>query len=235
MGSTGQRLLLVEDDLDLAESIGDFLARRGWQVAHARHGALALRLAAADRPAVIILDRAMPGLDGIAVCRALRSGPLAAVPILMLTAADSLPERLEGFAAGVDDYLVKPFAPAELEARLTALIRRSGTALLGGAGVLRYAGLELDPATREVRHAGHPVELTRMGFSILEILLRHAPAVVPRAQLERELWGDEPPGSDALRSHVFALRTALDAAGGAALLRTHRGIGYQIHADEGAP
>jgi len=231
MGSSGQRLLLVEDDLDLAEGIGDFLARRGWQVAHARHGALALRLAAADRPAVIILDRTMPGMDGLAVCRALRSGPLAAIPILMLTAADSLPERLEGFAAGVDDYLVKPFAPAELEARLTALIRRSGTAV--GGGVLRCGGLELDPATREVRHAGRPVEVTRMGFSILEILLRRSPAVVPRAELERELWGDEPPGSDALRSHVFTLRTALDGVGGAGLLRTHRGIGYQLRSGEG--
>jgi len=231
MGSSGQRLLLVEDDLDLAEGIGDFLARRGWQVAHARHGALALRLAAADRPAVIILDRTMPGMDGLAVCRALRSGPLAAIPILMLTAADSLPERLEGFAAGVDDYLVKPFAPAELEARLTALIRRSGTAV--GGGILRCGGLELDPATREVRHAGRPVEVTRMGFSILEILLRRSPAVVPRAELERELWGDEPPGSDALRSHVFTLRTALDGVGGAGLLRTHRGIGYQLRSGEG--
>ncbi len=231
MGSSGQRLLLVEDDLDLAEGIGDFLARRGWQVAHARHGALALRLAAADRPAVIILDRTMPGMDGLAVCRALRSGPLAAIPILMLTAADSLPERLEGFAAGVDDYLVKPFAPTELEARLTALIRRSGTAV--GGGVLRCAGLELDPATREVRHAGRPVEVTRMGFSILEILLRCSPAVVPRAELERELWGDEPPGSDALRSHVFTLRTALDGVGGAGLLRTHRGVGYQLRSGEG--
>ena len=231
MGSSGQRLLLVEDDLDLAEGIGDFLARRGWQVAHARHGALALRLAAADRPAVIILDRTMPGMDGLAVCRALRSGPLAAIPILMLTAADSLPERLEGFAAGVDDYLVKPFAPAELEARVTALIRRSGTAV--GGGVLRCGGLELDPATREVRHAGRPVEVTRMGFSILEILLRRSPAVVPRAELERELWGDEPPGSDALRSHVFTLRTALDGVGGAGLLRTHRGIGYQLRSGEG--
>ena len=173
----------------------------------------------------------MPGMDGLAVCRALRSGPLAAIPILMLTAADSLPERLEGFAAGVDDYLVKPFAPAELEARLTALIRRSGTAV--GGGVLRCGGLELDPATREVRHAGRPVEVTRMGFSILEILLRRSPAVVPRAELERELWGDEPPGSDALRSHVFALRTALDGVGGAGLLRTHRGIGYQLRSGEG--
>jgi DNA-binding response OmpR family regulator len=235
MPSSGPRLLLVEDDLDLAESIGDFLARRGWQVAHARHGALALKLAAADRPAVILLDRAMPGLDGIAVCRALRSGPLAAVPILMLTAADSLPERLEGFAAGVDDYLVKPFAPAELEARLTALVRRSGAFVGGGGEVLRCAGLELDPATREVRHAGRPVDLTKMGFSVLEILLRRSPAVVPRTELERELWGDEPPGSDALRSHVFALRHALEAVGGAALLRTHRGIGYQIRSGEGAP
>ena len=229
MVSSGQSLLLVEDDLDLAESIGEFLLRRGWQVAHARNGALALHLAVLDRYEVIVLDRAMPGLDGIGVCRALRAGPLASVPILMLTAADSLPERLEGFAAGVDDYLVKPFAPAELDARLTALVRRSTASANGGGRILRCAGLELDSATREVRHAGRSVDLTKMGFSILEILLRCSPAVVPRGQLERELWGDEPPGSDALRSHVFVLRAALDQVGAASLLRTHRGVGYQMH------
>lgn len=235
MPATGQRLLLVEDDLDMAESIGDFLGRRGWRVEHARNGALALHLAAAERFAVIVLDRAMPALDGLGVCRVLRAGPSAAVPILMLTAADSLPERLEGFEAGVDDYLVKPFAPAELHARLTALVRRSETGTARGDRVLRCADLELDPSTREVRRGGRPVMLTNMGFAILEILLRRAPAVVPRSEIEEKLWGDEPPGSDALRSHVFALRTALDEGGGASLLRTHRGVGYQIQPADSDP
>jgi DNA-binding response OmpR family regulator len=228
MPASGQRLLLVEDDLEMAESIGDFLERRGWRVEHARNGALALHLAAAERFAVVVLDRAMPALDGLGVCRVLRAGPSAAVPILMLTAADSLQERLEGFDAGADDYLVKPFAPAELHARLTALVRRSEAGPTGGDRLLRCAELELDPATREVRHAGRRVALTNMGFAILEILLRRTPAVVPRAEIEEKLWGDEPPGSDALRSHVFALRTALEDVGGATLLRTHRGVGFQI-------
>jgi two-component system response regulator MprA len=177
MPATGQRLLLVEDDLDMAESIGDFLGRRGWRVEHARNGALALHLAAAERFAVIVLDRAMPVLDGLGVCRVLRAGTSASVPVLMLTAADSLPERLEGFEAGVDDYLVKPFAPAELHARLTALVRRSETGAARGEPILRCADLELDPSTREVRRGGRPVTLTNMGFAILEILLRRAPAL----------------------------------------------------------
>lgn len=235
MPANGQRLLLVEDDLDMAESIGEFLERRGWQVEHARNGALALHLAAAQRFAAIVLDRAMPALDGIEVCRVLRAGPSAAVPILMLTAADSLTERLEGFEAGVDDYLVKPFAPAELHARLTALVRRSEAGASPGARVLRCANLELDPSTREVRCGGRPVALTNMGFAILQVLLRRSPAVVPREELEADLWGDEPPGSDALRSHVFALRAALDEGGGAELLRTHRGVGYQIRPADREP
>lgn len=228
MSASIQRLLFVEDDLDMAESIGEFLERRGWRVEHARNGALALHLAAAERFAVIVLDRAMPALDGIGVCRVLRAGPSAAVPILMLTAADSLAERLEGFDAGVDDYLIKPFAPAELHARLTALVRRSEAGAASGARVLRCADLALDPSTREVLCAGRPVILTNMGFAILEILLRRAPAVVPRSEIEEKLWGDEQPGSDALRSHIFALRAALEEGGSATLLRTHRGIGYQI-------
>lgn len=235
MPAPGQRLLLVEDDLDMAESIGDFLGRRGWRVEHARDGALALHLATAQRFAAIVLDRAMPALGGIEVCRVLRNGPSATVPILMLTAADSLTERLEGFEAGVDDYLVKPFAPQELHARLTALVRRSEAGAGRGAPILRCADLELDPSTREVRCSGQPVALTNMGFAILQVLLRRSPTVVPREELEAELWGDEPPGSDALRSHVFALRAALEAGGGAALLRTHRGVGYQIRPADREP
>jgi DNA-binding response OmpR family regulator len=227
MRSPGHRLLLVEDDLDMAESVGDFLTRRGWQVQHAVNGALALHLAAAERFAVIVLDRAMPALDGLSVSRILRNGPSAATPILMLTAADSLEERLEGFEAGVDDYLVKPFAPAELHARLSALVRRS-TGGADGRSLLRCADLELDPALREVRRAGRRLAVTNMGFSILELLLRRTPAVVTREDIEEALWGDEPPGTDALRSHVFALRAALEEAGGPPLLHTHRGVGYQI-------
>ncbi len=224
-------LLLVEDDWDMAGNIGDYLGPRGWQVAHAANGALALHLLHEQRFAVVVLDRDLPALDGIEVCRRLRQGPARHVPVLMLTAADSLEARLEGFAAGVDDYLVKPFALAELLARLSALLRRgavaAGSAEAGGE-VLRCADLELRPRLREARRAGRPLALTNMGFAILEVLLRRAPEVVRRDELEEALWRDAPPGSDALRSHIFALRAAIDGPFARPLLHTHRGVGFQI-------
>jgi DNA-binding response OmpR family regulator len=162
------------------------------------------------------------------ICQKLRAGIAKDLPVLMLTAADGLEDRLAGFAAGVDDYLVKPFALAELEARLRALIRRAEGRPESGNIRLVFEDLEMDIALREVRRAGQPVKLTRMSFAILEILLRRAPAIVTREEIERTLWGEELPGSDALRSHVFALRAALDNAGGSPLLQTHRGVGYQL-------
>lgn len=222
-------LLLVEDDWDMAGNIADYLGARHWEVQHAANGALALHLLQSERFEVVILDRDLPVIDGLEVCRRLRQGPARRVPVLMLTAADQLDERLEGFAAGVDDYLVKPFALAELHARLVALQRRgSGTAPATECEVLKCADLELRPGIREARRAGRRLELTNMGFAILELLLRRTPEVVRREELEEALWRDAPPGSDALRSHIFTLRTAVDGAFSKPLLRTHRGVGFQI-------
>lgn len=222
-------LLLVEDDPDMAANIGAYLERRGWAVHHAATGALALHLVTERNFAVIVLDRGLPAIDGLEVCRRLRGGLSRHVPILMLTAADRLEDRLEGFAAGVDDYVVKPFALAELAARITALARRAGGQPPGsGTAVLRCADLVLRPEVRVVTRAGRTLSLTNMGFMILELLLRRSPAVVAREEIERTLWGDEPPGSDALRSHLFALRAAVDGAGGEPLIHTHRGVGYQV-------
>jgi DNA-binding response OmpR family regulator len=184
-----------------------------------------------ERFAAVILDRDLPALDGLEVCRRVRLGPAHRVPVLMLTAADRLEERLEGFAAGVDDYLVKPFALPELLARLGALLRRGGGAAPAAEGeVLRCADLELRPGPREVRRAGRLLSLTNMGFAILELLLRRSPEVVRREELEEALWRDAPPGSDALRSHIFTLRAAVDGSSALPLLQTHRGIGFQIRA-----
>jgi DNA-binding response OmpR family regulator len=222
-------LLLVEDDADMAGNISDYLERRGWDVHHAPTGPLALHLVLQQRFAAVVLDRGLPGLDGIAVCQNLRRGLSRELPVLMLTAADSLAERLSGFAAGVDDYLVKPFALAELQARLEALVRRTRDTTAPGCGeVLRCADLALWPRTREAQRSGQPLNLTRMGFDLLELLLRRSPEVVRRDELEHALWRDEPPGSDALRSHLFALRTAIDGPFAPALLHTHRGVGVQL-------
>jgi DNA-binding response OmpR family regulator len=198
-------------------------------VHHAATGALALHLVLGQSFAAVVLDRGLPGLDGIEVCQRLRHGLDRKVPVLMLTAADRLEDRLSGFAAGVDDYLVKPFALPELQARLTALVRRAQGAAPSSAGeVLRCADLVLSPGTREVSRAGRPLVLTNMGFALLELLLRRSPEVVRRDELEQALWHDEPPGSDALRSHWFALRNAVDGPPAPPLLHTHRGVGFQV-------
>jgi DNA-binding response OmpR family regulator len=228
-GAPALPLLLVEDDADMAANIADYLGRRGWTVHHAATGALALHLVLGQSFAAVVLDRGLPGLDGIEVCQRLRHGLDRKVPVLMLTAADRLEDRLSGFAAGVDDYLVKPFALPELQARLTALVRRAQGAAPSSAGeVLRCADLVLSPGTREVSRAGRPLVLTNMGFALLELLLRRSPEVVRRDELEQALWHDEPPGSDALRSHWFALRNAVDTPPAPPLLHTHRGVGFQV-------
>lgn len=228
-----QPVLLVEDDLDLAGNIQDYLEHNGWQVDYAPDGALALHRLLTGRHAAAILDLRLPGLGGLELCRRLRAEVGSQLPVLMLTAADTLNDRLAGFGAGADDYLVKPFALPELLARLQALVRRAQPHLAAGSAVLRFADLELDPALRTVRRAGETLALTNMGFALLEILLRRAPAVVPRAEIEHHLWGDEPPGSDALRTHLAALRAAVDRPPWPPLLHTHRGIGYQLLASAG--
>jgi DNA-binding response OmpR family regulator len=222
-------LLLVEDDWDMAGNISDYLEAQGWRVRHAANGALALHLMHEERFAAVILDRDLPALDGLEVCRRLRQGPAQQLPVLMLTAADQLEERLEGFAVGVDDYLVKPFALPELVARLGAVLRRGGGVAPKSEGeVLRCADLELRPGLREARRGGRLLALPNMGFAILELLLRRSPEVVRREELEEALWRDEPPGSDALRSHIFTLRAAVDGPSAVPLLHTHRGVGFQI-------
>ena len=228
MESISQPLLLVEDDRDLAANIEEYLARRGWDVRYAANGARALDRIMTDGFAAVILDHQLPGLTGMEGCQKLRAGVARQLPVLMLTAADSLEDRLAGFAAGVDDYLVKPFALPELEARLRALIRRAEGRPDLAASRLVFEDVEMDMARREVRRAGRPLVLTRMAFAIMEILLRRAPAIVTRGEIERTLWGEELPGSDALRSHIFALRASLDAAPLPPLLHTHRGVGYQL-------
>jgi DNA-binding response OmpR family regulator len=228
-----QPVLLVEDDLDIAGNIQDYLEHRGWPVDYAPDGALALHRVLSGRHAAVILDLRLPGLGGLELCRRLRAETGSRLPVLMLTAADRLNDRLAGFEAGADDYLLKPFALPELFARLQALVRRAQPHLSTAAAVLRFADIELDPALRTVRRAGELLPLTNMSFALLEILIKRAPSVVPRDEIEHHLWGDEPPGSDALRTHLAALRAAVDRPPWPPLLHTHRGIGYQLIASAG--
>ena len=176
---------------------------------------------------VIIIDWMLPGMAGTDLCRKLRHEAQCRVPALMLTARDTLADKLEGFEAGVDDYLVKPFALQELEARLRALdrLRRSAPR------ELRIADLVLDPDARTVRRNGVRLEVHGAAFDILSLLMERSPRVVRREELEARLWGDVPPQSDVLRSHIYALRRAIDKPFDRELLHTVRGYGYQLAVD----
>lgn len=222
-------ILLVEDHQDLAGTIGDFLEARNYAVDYAADGLLGMHLAVSQPFDAIVLDIMLPGLDGISVCQRLRRDARLTTPIIMLTARDQLDDKLAGFDVGADDYLVKPFDLPELAARIEALIRRRR----GVVPVLSADDLVMNLDTMEVRRGDTLIKLSPTLFDILKILLREAPKVVTREIIENELWGDDPPDSDALRSHIYNLRRAVDKPFDTALLETLPGRGYRIRA--GAP
>ena len=219
-------ILLVEDHADLAETVGDYLEAKGYAVDYARDGLLAMHLAVTESFDAIILDIMLPGLNGIEVCRRLRKDAQLTTPILMLTARDQLEDKLQGFDVGADDYLVKPFELPELVARIEALIRRTR----GLASTYSVGDLTMNLDTMEVFRDSTEIKLSRTLFDILRILLRESPKVVPRDAIERELWGDDLPDSDTLRSHLYNLRRAVDRPFDVPLIETLAGRGYRIRA-----
>ncbi len=224
------RILIVEDNSDLAENIADYFEPKGHILDFAMDGIGGLHLALIQKYDVIVLDVMLPGMDGLTFCKKLRAEAKGTTPILMLTALDTLSDKLKGFKAGADDYLVKPFALQELEVRLSALIRRfdhiQQTRLCVG-------DLELDRGKMEVQRAGHRIELNRVCLKILTMLMEAYPNVVPRQELEHVLWGDMPPGSDALRSHIYTLRHVIDKPFKRPLLETVHGVGYRLVENDG--
>ena len=218
-------ILLIEDSRDLALNMLDFFEARGSVVDVASDGVSGLHLAASHDYDIIILDLMLPGIDGLTICRRLREVGKQK-PILILTARDSLDDKIAGLEAGADDYVIKPAALREIEARLAALIRRSQ--LREGPSRLQVGDLSFDPATLKVMRGKRLINLPPIPLRILETLLRHSPRVVPREELERGVWGDSPPDSDALRAHLHILRQAVDRDEDRLLIRTLRGIGYQI-------
>jgi DNA-binding response OmpR family regulator len=218
-------LLLIEDNPDLAGNLGDFLGARRHSVDIAYNGLSGLRFALENAYDVIVLDLMLPGMDGLEVCERLRAAGRD-TPVLMLTARDTLANKLAGFSSGADDYLVKPFAMPELEARLTALARRGHGETNRAA--LTVADLRFDPHSLRVERGGRRLELAPIPLRILALLMRRSPGVVSREELEREIWADDPPDSDALRAHIHALRSAVDRGAPEALIHTVRGIGYQL-------
>lgn len=219
------RILIVEDNIDIAENIADYLEAQGHVTDYAMDGIGGLHLALTQNFDVIVLDIMLPGMDGLTFCRKLRKEGGKHTPVLMLTARDTLDDKLAGFESGTDDYLIKPFALEELTARLKALVKRGASYV---PDQLRVADLELDTGGMKVRRAGQTIELNRVCLNILTILMKAYPNVVTRKEMEHALWGDMPPGSDALRSHIYALRQAIDKPFQTPLLETVHGIGYRL-------
>ena len=220
------RLLVVDDEPAVRDALRRALSLEGYDVELAEDGAEALAAAARTLPDAILLDVLMPGLDGLAVCRRLRAQG-DAVPVLMLTARAEVSDRVAGLDAGADDYLPKPFALEELLARVRALLRRSDPA--AGDGALRFADLELDPATREVRRSERPIELTRTEFNLLELFLRNPRQVLPRSLVYERVWGyDFGATTNALDVYIGYLRRKTEAGGEPRLIQTVRGVGYAL-------
>ena len=221
------RVLVVDDDPDVRDSLRRSLSFEGYEVSTARDGLQALDAIAAERPDVVVLDLQMPVLGGLEACRRLRKQG-SDVPVLMLTARQATRDRVTGLDAGADDYLPKPFALEELLARLRALTRRL-TVAAASAEVLSFADLTLDTATREVHRAGRPISLTRTEFQLLELFLRHPRQVLTRRQILAEVWGyDFEPGSNTLEVYVGYLRRKTEEHRPVRLLQNIRGVGYAL-------
>jgi len=219
-------VLLIEDNRGIAETVGEYLERRAYGVDYASDGPSGLRFATTQSYDAIVLDLMLPGIDGLELCRRLRRDVKKATPVLMLTARDTLEDKVAGLDAGADDYLVKPFEIRELEARVRALIRRDRRQV--SAEVLRVADLVLDTATLRATRGDQELQLSPIGIKLLQILMRESPRVVSRRDIEREVWGDLLPDSDTLRSHLYNLRKAIDKPFEKPLLHTIHSAGYRL-------
>ncbi|MGJ8526550.1 Transcriptional activator protein CzcR [Halomonadaceae bacterium LMG 33818] len=219
------KVLIIEDNIDILSNLVDFLDIQGYIVDNATDGNSGYRLACEQSFDLIILDIMLPGLDGYTIAHKLRTEQRCMTPIIMLTAKDTLEDRLTGFDAGADDYLVKPFSLYELRARVEAVLRRTqGNA----ARCLQVGDLTYDLDTQKVTRAGEAIRINQTTGRILELLMRNSPSIVSRQRLEEHLWGDDIPDSDSLRTHIHYLRRVVDKPFGTPLLHTLRGIGYRL-------
>lgn len=223
------KLLLIEDNATIASQLTEFLTGLGWAVDYAATGRHGLAQALQDVFDVILLDLNLPDMDGLDVCAAIKSGCSYNPPVLMLTARDAFEDKAQGFGQGADDYLTKPFDLRELKLRCEALSRRQS---LHQSEQLEVGSLQLSISTREARREGQLLSLTHIGFRILQELARVYPEPISRSLLIHKIWGDEPPDSDALRSHIYSLRAALDKPFSTPMLKTLTNIGYQLVSDE---
>jgi len=225
------RILIIEDQPEILQNIADYLELKGYLVDCAYDGLGGLHLAVTQPFDLIILDIMLPGMDGITLCQRLRQEARLQTPIIMLTARDSVEDKLTGFQAGADDYLVKPFALPELHARVEAVLRRGQAGL---QNLLEIGDLSYDMNSLTVSRQGKTIKLSPIGLKLLEKLMKSSPHVVRREVLEELLWGEALPGSDSLRSHIHTLRQAIDKPFTSHLLHTVHGIGFclKVQTDE---
>jgi len=219
-------VLLIEDHADIAEMVGAYLENREYIIDYAADGITGLHLAVSNQYDAIILDLMLPGMDGLEVCQKIRDDAKSDVPIIMLTARDTLEDKISGLDRGADDYLIKPFAIQELEARLRSLIRRYSGDIK--KEILSVGELSIDTSTLKVQRGDKELAITPIGLKILSVLMRASPAVVSRRELERQVWGDILPDSDTLRSHLYNLRKIVDKPFEKKILLTVQGNGFKI-------
>lgn len=218
-------ILIIEDNDAIAERVGDYLAARGIMVDFATHAAQAVRMAPATAYDLIILDLSLPDGDGLEVCRRLKDTLARNVPILMLTARDSLKDKVDGFRAGTDDYLTKPFALEEVYLRCLALARRRKLHLTRAT---KIGHLIVDHHKRIVTREGRDIELSPTDFDILYAMVEAYPNAVSRSSLIQRIWGDDFPESDVLRSHIYTLRNAVDKPFTDKMIKTIHGVGFRL-------
>jgi two-component system response regulator MprA len=218
------RILVIDDDRRITAALRRSLTFSGFEVDVANEGTEGLALARTSQPDLAVLDILMPGMDGLEVCRQLRE--TSDVPILMLTARDALEDRVLGLETGADDYLVKPFAYAELLARIRALLRRRQH---DAPAVLSYADLELDTGTRDARRGGRAITLTAKEYELLEMFLRNPRRVLTRGQILQRVWGfDTEVDTHVLEVYIGYVRQKIEAGGARRLIQTVRGVGYML-------
>ncbi|MEX2354150.1 MAG: response regulator transcription factor [Gammaproteobacteria bacterium] len=221
-----QNLLLIEDHHDIADMVYEYLEGSGYIMDYAADGITGLHLAVTNEYDAIILDLSLPGLDGIDLLNKLRNDARKATPVLILTARDTLQNKIAGLDSGADDYLVKPFEIKELAARVRSLIRRQQG--LVSPDILRVEDLVFDTGTMTVTRDKKKLKLTPIGMQILKILMQASPKVVSRRTIERQVWGDILPDSDTLRSHMYSLRKSIDKPFEMPLLQTIQNSGFKL-------
>lgn len=224
--SLNRDILFIEDHKDIAELVFEYLEDIGYRVDYANNGTLGKKLATENSHDAVVLDLMLPDMDGLEICQYLRNDLMFAGPIIMLTARDALTDKLAGFDSGADDYLVKPFDLEELSARLNSLIRRFNP--ISNLEILSVGELTLDLTTHQAIRAGQALALSPIGLKILTLLMSTSPKVVDRREVEKIIWEDLPPDSDALRSHLYNLRQIVDKPFDYPMIHTIHGVGFRI-------